>query len=152
MKMALRHTVTVLLVPLAVACGGRDEAADSDAASDTLPTGGMVMPSMEADGMMDQMRQHLELMAGLTGDSMKVVLPDHRQRVADMLGQMNREMTDMSMPMDSAWKALADSLRADLSRMGDMTAPEQQAFMNGHAARVTRMMQMHRRMMSGMRM
>jgi UDP-N-acetylglucosamine transferase subunit ALG13 len=150
--MSLRHAVTVLLVPLAAACGGRDDAADAGAASDTMPAGGMVMPSVEAGGMMDQMRQHLQLMAGLRGDSLQVLLPDHRQRVADMLAQMNREMSDMSMTGDTAWNALADSLRDDLARVSDMTAPKLQAFMNEHAARVTRMMQMHRRMMGGMRM
>ncbi len=36
---------------------------------------------------------------------------------ANMLAQFNREMSQMNMPDDPAWRATVDSLRQDLARM-----------------------------------
>ena len=91
-------------------------------------------------------------MDGLSGDSMKVVLPEHRQMVTDMLGQMSTEMSDMNMTMGVGWKALGDSLRQDLTRMPDLGAPELPAFMREHGQRAMRFMETQRGMTGSMRM
>lgn len=71
------------------------------------------MGSMD-DGMMERMRGHMEAMGSLPADSLGDMLPTHRQMVANMLAQMNREVREMEMSADSAWDATVDSLRSDL--------------------------------------
>jgi hypothetical protein len=69
-----------------------------------------------------------------------------------MLARMNREMRDMNMTADAAWNATVDSLRQDLTRMPELTGSELEAIMPGHRARMMRLMEMHRTMMSEMQM
>lgn len=152
MGLSMRHSIALVLLPLAIGCGGRDAGGEADASPGTTAGSGMVMPSMQTGGTMDQMQQHMQMMGTVSGDSMKALLPEHRQRVGDMLGQMNREMLDMNMTMDAAWTALADSLRGDLTGMGDLDAAGLPVFMLEHAQRVDRLMGMHRGMMGGMKM
>ena len=76
----------------------------------------------------------------------------HRQMVANMIAQFNKDMRDMNMPGDNAWNATVDSLRQDLMRMPEMRASELQQFMSAHGPRVTRLMESHRKMMSDMKM
>ncbi|MGH7469825.1 MAG: hypothetical protein ACRENP_17900, partial [Longimicrobiales bacterium] len=64
---------------------------------------------------------------------------------------MNREMQSMNMTGDSAWTATSDSVRADLTRMPEMTPAELQAMMPGHHRRMTRLMEAHQAMMKNMR-
>ncbi len=65
---------------------------------------------------------HMNTMEGLTGDSLKAMMPMHRQMAANMLAQMSREMQSMNMTGDSSWTATTDSVRADLARMPEMSA------------------------------
>ena len=125
-----------------------------------------VMPDMEGtDGMSDmhgtsdgstdmmgRMGDHLLLMQAMSGDSMRAMLATHRQMVANMLAQMNREMRDMNMAGDAAWNATVDSLRTDLAHMPRMDPAELQALMPGHRRRVMRLLEMHRDMMAAMAM
>jgi hypothetical protein len=55
------------------------------------------------------------------------------------------------MQPDAQWNATADSVRQDMTRMPDMSAAELRAFMPEHRARMMRLMEMHRSMMSRMR-
>ncbi|HEX8242498.1 MAG TPA: hypothetical protein VF541_03360 [Longimicrobium sp.] len=105
------------------------------------------MGGMEAQRMMEQMRTHLQAMSGAGGDSLKAMLPTHRQMAANMLAEMNREMRQMNMPADPAWTTTVDSLRQDLVRMPEMSPAELQGAMPAHEARIERLMQMHRGMM-----
>jgi hypothetical protein len=149
----------LLILPFALAaCGGPDtpkqEAAAPPAAA---PAGGGTMPGMEGmsgmqGGTMEEMQANMRAMQGVSGDSLKAMLPMHRQMAANMLAQMNREMRDMNMGADAAWTATVDSLRQDLVRMPEMGAPELQSFMSAHQARLERLMQMHSSMMGGMKM
>jgi len=107
------------------------------------------MGGMMSAGMMDSMRTHMGMMEGMTGDRMKAMLPAHRQMVANMLSRMNGDMRQMGMQSDAKWTALADSVRRDLVRMPDMSAAELRSAMPAHGARVMRLMQMHRSMISG---
>lgn len=158
-----RRSLAILTMALSLAaCSGNDATADAE--SDQPPTpgrdidamsgmGGMQgMQGMGDGGMMPQMQTHLRLMDGAGADSLASMLPTHRQMVANMIAQFNKDMRDMNMTGDSVWNATVDSLRQDLSRMPEMRASELQQFMSAHGARVTRLMESHREMMGDMRM
>ena len=155
----LRGTTIAAAVALLAACGGGEEgtevAVEADTATQASPeaAGGMQgMAGMQGDGMMQEMQSHMQMMMGMSPDSMAAMMPQHRQMAANMLAQMNRDMQQMNMPGDAAWTATVDSLRQDLTRLPEMSAQELGAFMPGHHARMTRLMEMHRSMMGNMRM
>lgn len=147
-------------ISLAACAGGKDEegAAAAAAAADTLQAvmpgmHGMqetpAMPRMGGGGMMDQMQAHMRMMDGAGADSLKAMMPGHRQMMANMISQFDREMRGMNMT-DVAWQATIDSLRRDNVQMPEMSAGELSSFMPGHHARVMRLMEMHRTMMAKM--
>lgn len=152
----LRTALLLLALPSFTACGGGDDDGP-DASQQAAPSQDTMssmegMPGMEAGdaGMMGRMNTHMTMMRGLSTDSTMAMLATHRQLVANMIAQMNREMRDMGMASDAAWDASVDSLRSDLTRMPEMSGPELQAMMPDHDRRVLRLMEMHRRMMGGM--
>ena len=110
------------------------------------------MPGMRGRSteMMAGVQAHMEMMRGMSGDSLQGMLAGHRQMAANMIAQMNREMRDMNMPADASWNATMDSLRADLTAMPEMDPGELQAMLPGHHRRALRLMEMHREMMAGM--
>lgn len=110
------------------------------------------MAGMEpGSGMMDRMRAHMEAMQGQTGEQFQSNLSRHRQMVANMVSQMNREMREMNMPADEEWSSVVEGVREDLRRLPEMTAAELEAVLPEHRARVLRLLDMHREMMAGMR-
>ncbi len=109
------------------------------------------MGGMMSAAMMDSMHTHMSMMEGMSGARMKAMLPAHRQMVADMLSRMSADMRQMNMQPDAIWTALADSVRRDLVRMPDMSAAELRSAMPAHHARMMRLMEMHRSMVSGMK-
>jgi len=144
-------TASFLLV---TACGRGDDVPATEGvepAPDTM-AGMEGMPGMQTGdaSMMDRMNTHMAMMRAIGGDSIMAVLATHRQMVANMIAQMNREMRDMQMPTDAAWDATVDSLRSDLTRMPEMSDAELQAMMPQHDRRVTRLMEMHTGMMGRM--
>ena len=155
--MRTRYIAAGTAVLALIACGGNErEASDTGATADAAVRG--TAPSthagMEGMGDMpmggtatDQMRAHMAAMRGASGDSVMRMLPMHRQMAANMLARFNREMSQMNMPDDPAWRATVDSLRQDLARMPEVTAAEMQRLMPAHHARMTRLMDMHRSMM-----
>lgn len=160
MDTSLRFVVALGLVSLSAACGGGDteqqagaEPDTSQAAADTamqdMPGMGGMQRGRTMD-MMTQMQSQMQMMQAMSADSMHAVMPQHRQMVANMLAQMNREMQEMNMPGDTGWNATVDSLRQDLTRMPDMNAQELHAFMPEHRRRVMSLMEMHRTMMGRM--
>ena len=148
------------------ACEGRqasDSATDSStaAATATPESGGMQgMPGMQGTGgmqggmagMMGQMQSHMRMMETPNGDSLKAMLPMHRQMTANMLSEMNREMRGMNMSGDAAWTATMDSVRRDLVNLPEMSGTELTTFMPAHHRRVMRLMEAHTAMMKDMKM
>ena len=158
---AVRGAWLVLALGAAAACTSDRGAARHDTTASTAPaaadTGGMAgMPGMAAGAtnesarMIAEMTASLRALDGASADSLRRALPAHRQRLANMLAEMNREMRDMRMTADAAWTATVDSLRQDLTRMPDLRPSELAATMPAHRARVERLMQAHRTMMDGM--
>lgn len=151
--------LTLASALLLAACPGEDGgegAADTAARAGDTAQGMGGMQGMQgmggAGGMMAQMQSHMRMMEGAGADSMKVMLPTHRQMVANMISEFNREMRQMNMRADAAWQAVIDSLRQDNIRMPEMSASELRTFMPEHRARVMRLMEMHRSMMANMKM
>jgi len=131
---------------------GTQRMPDMDSAGGRM--GGMMDSTMRggmmSDGMMTRLQAHMRRMDGAGADSMQAMLPMHRQMVANMLAQMNREMGDMNMQTDAAWNATVDSLRQDLVRLPELPASELTSFMPAHQARMMRLMEAHRAMMANM--
>jgi len=155
MRTGLRTALAAGLALAFVACG--PDAADDAEAPPAEQTGMQGMAGMEgmegmgsASAMGAEMAAHMERMQGASEDTLMLMMPDHRQMLGNMMGQMNREMEGMNMAADPQWSALADSLRDDLVRMPEMSGAQMQAFMPGHHARVSRLMEMHGGMMGGM--
>lgn len=162
MKHWSRLAIVVLTVPGLAACGGEDEVSEvvvEQPAGGMEGMGGMQgmegMPQMGGmqmqGGMMEEMQAHMQAMEGADGERYRAMLPQHRQMVANMVSQYNREMRDM-MPMeeDSEWNQTIETLRQDLRQMPEMSPQELESFMPEHRQRVTRLMEMHQEMMQSM--
>ncbi|MEX2553481.1 MAG: hypothetical protein WD627_10840 [Actinomycetota bacterium] len=163
MKYWTRTALALLSVSTFVACGRGDDAPQPLQEEASGGMGGMEgmpgMPGMQGmggmqmdDSMMDEMRAHMQAMQGGTGQQFAENLPQHRQMVANMISQMNREMREMDMAADEAWNELLEELRQDLREMPEMSAQELESFMPEHRARVMRLMEMHQGMMGSMSM
>lgn len=176
MRCSLRCTtaVALLLTVGAGACTKADDSAvgdsaraatDTSSAARTVPaagdTGGMKgMEGMKGmmdstmdstmGGMSSEMHTHMMRMMSASGDGMKGMLPRHRQMVANMIATMNGEMRDMKMASNAAWPATVDSLRKDLVRLPELSGAELTAMMPAHMARITRLSEMHQKMMRSM--
>ena len=160
-----RLIIGVATATALTACGterdDRNAAADTPAAAGQADTTGQMAGHMPGMGGMDsgmmgvagmaEMQAHMRMMAGTSADSMQAMLPMHRQMVANMLSRMNGEMRQMNMAGDAAWTATVDSLRQDLVRMPELSGQELRDLMPAHHTRMTRLMQMHERMMADMR-
>ena len=162
----LHHVLAVGIVAVLAACGTPEEGQQGGQGAASKPgmgmdsPGGMQdMPGMGGDtggmtdgGMMAEMQQHMQRMMGAGADSMRAMMPMHRQMTANMLSRLNREMRDMNMTGDDRWTATVDSIRQDLVRMADMSGEELRAAMPAHRDRVMRLLEMHRDMMGNMKM
>ena len=162
-RMTLAMLITLVSL---VACAGGDDTGDSasmeESSGQGMPMGGMDsmaamegmpgMGAMASGSMMDQMQSHMAMMRQAGEDSLAAVMPMHRQMLANMIAQMNREMRDMGMAPDQEWEATIDSLRSDLRTMPEMTPAEMQSAMEAHQARIDRVIGMHRSMMEQMSM
>lgn len=149
----LNPLAAILSGLLLLACG-RDRAGagpgDTTPAGETM--GAMAGMAMGDTAMVASMQAHMRMMEGVSADSMRAMLPMHRQMLGAMLSQFEQEMRRMNMKMDPAWNALTDSLRQDGTRLADMDASQLAAFMPQHHARVTRLIELHHSMMANMRM
>ena len=167
MRMTKQCSAVVFGLALLAACGSpnakaraTDSVANANAGSlegpsrrDSATTAtGMataMMPAIMSGPMIDSMKAEMRAMHGISADRMKAMLPRHRQMVAKMLSQMTQEMRSMNMPPDAEWAAVTDSLRQDLIHMPEMNANELESFMPAYQARLTRLIQMHQRMLAG---
>jgi hypothetical protein len=147
--MSMIKSVSLAVLVLAVSACRRD--GESETSRDTGMAGMEGMRGGTSSQMMADVDAHLEAMRTAMGDSMKAMLPMHRQMVANMIAQLDREMRDMNMTGDAAWAATLDSLRQDLRIMPELSAPALRDLMPAHSGRVRRVIDMHRSMMANMR-
>lgn len=157
-----RSMLTLVVVGALTACGGGEEAPEPGTGAEVAeaPAGGMEgmqgmggMAGMQmGGGMMEQMQAHMKAMEGKSGDATVQMMPQHRQMVANMIAQMNREMQDMNMTADQEWDSTIAAVREDLVRLPEMSAQELESFMPDHRQRILSLMEMHRSMMGSMKM
>lgn len=142
---------TILLLGLALGltgCGGdQEEVETSEGVVLETPSTGMSpagmpggMGGMGSGAMSSEWQQHMAQMHAATGDSLRGMMPMHRQMATRMMEGVEG---GMGMAGDSAWMATRDSLRSDLDRMQDMTPAEMEAFLDEHDARMQRMLRLH---------
>ncbi|HEX5831650.1 MAG TPA: hypothetical protein VFY16_11760 [Gemmatimonadaceae bacterium] len=156
--MSIRHWSAALVVAsLTLACDRRSETATRGGegsaaapAQDTAAGMAGMGHAMASGPMMERMDAHLVALEKTGPDSLAAALPAHRQMVANLIAQMNREMRDMDMTGDPAWNATVDSLRQDLVRLPEASAAELRELMPAHRSRVQRLTELHRRMMASM--
>lgn len=151
----MRLHILVLMAATLVACTRTsDRPVDSAAPGASAMTDtGMSAHSMSSQAagsgaMMEQMRGQMQAMRAMNGDAMQAQMPMHRQMVESMMAQMTRDMTGMKVAADPRWSALMDSVRQDLARMPGMNGAALEKMMPAHDGRVTRMMEMHQKMMA----
>jgi hypothetical protein len=100
------------------------------------------------EAMTNSMQAHMRAMANMTAEQLVATLPTHRHMVTNMLSQMNGEMRNTRMSTDAAWLATIDSVRQDLTRLPEMTKLELKQVMPAHLARLSRVMQIHKGMVT----
>ncbi|MEO6877744.1 MAG: hypothetical protein ABI205_04635, partial [Gemmatimonadaceae bacterium] len=111
--------------------------------------GGMTsMAGMMSAGASDSMEMRLRTMDMMNAAQIEAAYPANRQAAGDMLSRMNADVQGMHMSPDMSWNATTDSIRQDLSHMSGMTGAQMKAAMPGYHARMTRLMDMHRQMMT----
>jgi hypothetical protein len=138
-----------MLIPvllLAAACG--DRPADSDAMDD------MAMPAMDMPSMtmVPAMRAYLDSVTRVEPGDVAAMRAAHSARIEEALAAMDHDMAAMDMTADSAWRALADSVRGDLTTLPALNGEPLLLYMRAHAGRMRRLLGLHERMMGTMAM
>lgn len=103
--------------------------------------------TMRADSLMPMMRAHLDSLASARGPMSADVIARHEEMASRMLDAMGSDMRMMSMQADSAWIALADSVRQDLAALPTLSGRGLETRWKAHQARLRRLMDMHTGMM-----
>lgn len=108
---------------------------------------GMMNMTMQADSLMPMMRAHLDSMAQMPASMDAAMLAKHDEMASRMLDAMGSDMRMMAMQADSAWTALADSVRQDLAALPTLSGRALGTRMQAHQGRLRRLMDMHAAMM-----
>ncbi len=109
--------------------------------------GGMQGMGMRSDSMMPMMRAHLDSMAMMPAQFAASVLAAHDAMASRMLDAMGSDMTMMNMQPDSAWTALADSVKRDLADLPSLSGRALETRLRGHVGRMRRLLDRHGAMM-----
>jgi len=96
------------------------------------------------------MRAHLDSLAGMPAQFAAGMPAAHDTMGSQMLDAMGSGMTMMGMRPDSAWSALADSVKRDLAELPSLSEPALGARLRAHVERFHRLLEMHGRMMKPM--
>jgi len=136
----MRVTTLLTILMLGAACRGKETA--------QRPTmGGM---SMRSDSLMPVMRAHFDSLAAMPAQSAVGNLAAHEGMASQMLDAMGSDMRMMDMRPDSAWTALADSVRRDLAELPSLAGRALETRMRAHVGRMRRLLDMHTTMMQRM--
>jgi len=90
----------------------------------------------------EQMRAHMDSMMRMSPQQRRARMAEHQRMMAQMMDLM-RSDTVMPMSGDPAWRALTDSLRADLAALPQLEGEELAARLREHTKRVERLLAMH---------
>jgi hypothetical protein len=136
-------------------CGGKDAGEQQPAGGPPDSVAGMGMDSMGMSGhtgmkgmtMMPMMRAHMDSMMRMSPTQMSGMMAAHERMMSQMMDRMGADMRGMNMSGDTAWNALADSVRADLADLPALSGRELEQRMRAHASRVNRLLDSHEAMM-----
>ncbi len=140
------RTSTLLAAAVVLAACGQKRPAGAPADTAAAGMGGMAM-TMRGMAMMPGMRAHLDSLAGMSPARMQAMMAAHQRLMSEMLDAMGADMRGMHMAADSAWMALADSVRRDLADLPGLAGPALGERMRAHLERVRRLMARHEAMM-----
>lgn len=152
MKYVYWAFMTGILVAACGDKGARNDQTSRDTGNDSMP--GMDMSghaAMGGMGMMPGMRPHMDSMAQASPEQMKSMMKGHEEMGSRMLDAMGADMRSMNMTSDAAWTALTDSVRSDLAELPGLSGAQLKSRMQGHVARVKRLMDRHTEMMGAMK-
>ncbi len=164
------YRAALLGAAILAGCGGdRDQPSrDTSGMAGPAGPGRMGMGPMDSAGrarmragMSPAMRAHMDSMMGMSReemrarmDSMMRMSPQQRRaRMAEHQRMMSRMMdmmsSDTGMPMSTnpAWRALSDSLRADLAALPQLEGEELAARLQEHTKRMERLLGMQEQIM-----
>lgn len=133
----MRATTLLTILTLAAACRGKEAA--------ERPT--MAGMSMRSDSLMPVMRAHLDSLAAMPAQFAAGNLAAHDAMASQMLDAMGSDMRMMNMQPDSAWTALADSVKRDLADLPSLSGRALETRMRAHVGRMRRLLDMHTTMM-----
>ena len=125
-------------------CGRKPESAQTPAADTAGKMTGMAMQAMQ---MMPLMQAHLDSLGSMPPEQMAAMMSAHQDLSSRTMDAMGADMRSMNMQADSAWNALADSLRRDLAELPALSGVPLKDRMERHIARMRRIMATHREMM-----
>jgi len=135
------RSLAALALLVAAGCGSGEGARGSEALDTTMGMG-RVHRHSEMPGMLmlPRLRSHLDSLAAGRGAPPGAALASHVALTREMVETMERDRRDMGLRADPAWRALADSVRGDLSALaGPAAAPEAPEF-RAHLERVLRLL------------
>jgi hypothetical protein len=136
-------------------CGGKDGGEERPVRQPRESAVGVQTDSMEMSGrmgmggmsMMPMMRAHMDSMTRMRPEQMSRMMAGHDRMMSQMMDRMGADMRGMNMGGDTAWNALADSVRADLAELPPLSGRELEQRMRAHASRVNRLLDNHEAMM-----
>jgi hypothetical protein len=105
-------------------------------------------PGMRAhmDSMMrmspQQRRARMDSMMRLSPEQRRARMADHRKMMTEMMDAMSPD-TAMPTTADPGWRALTDSLKADLAELPGLEGEALTARLREHSKRVERLLAMH---------
>jgi hypothetical protein len=145
-----RTLLAALAAALAAAACGKTPKTEQPAMSDMpgMPrTQTMAMKSMD---MIAAVRAHLDSVDAMSPEAAAAAWSAHDAMMSQMLDAMGADMMNMGMQADSAWTALADSVRRDLAELPGLSGPTYGARLKTHTERARRLLDTHQAMMSEM--
>lgn len=107
----------------------------------------MMGMSMQTDSLMPMVRAHLDSAAQMASSMDPAMLANHDEIASRMLDAMGSDMRMMRMQADSAWSALADSVKRDLAELQSLSGTALETWMRAHVGRLRRLLDMHMTMM-----
>ena len=109
--------------------------------------GGMTGMAMRADSLMPMMRAQLDSLDTMSGRMTADMMARHEEMASRMLDVMGSDMRMMDMRPDSAWTALADSVKRDLAELPSLSRGALETRMRAHIGRMRRVLDAHSAMM-----
>jgi hypothetical protein len=89
----------------------------------------------------EQMRAHMDSMMRMSPPQRRARMAHHRRMMTEMMNAMSPD-TAMPTSVDPAWRALTDSLEADLTELPRLEGEELTARLREHTKRVERLLAM----------